>query len=109
MPSPSLLKDINKYHPNAQAHIRKSYEGIAAAANRMGVDPYQFMQSQEGLREKEEKQKLEAMDPNKSKFMSPEEKNRRLNAFSNRRYLQFGIGAVPGEHGIPIELAFAEK
>jgi hypothetical protein len=97
MPYPSLLKDIDKYHPKAQASMRKSYEEIAAAANRMGVDPYQFVQSQKGLAEKEEKQRLEAIDPNKSKGMSPEEKNRRLNASKNRRYLQFGIGTVPGE------------
>lgn len=45
----------------------------------------------------EEEERLRAMDPNKSKGMSPEEKDLALNAFMNRRFREYGIGHVMGE------------
>jgi hypothetical protein len=60
-------------------------------------DAYYRMQNEKARTRKEEKQRLEAMDPNKSKFMSPEEKHRRLNAYTDRRFREKGIGHIPGE------------
>jgi hypothetical protein len=55
------------------------------------------MQNEKARRRQEEKQRLEAMDPNKSKGMSSDEKNQALNAFKNRRFREHGIGKVHGE------------
>ena len=55
------------------------------------------MQNEKARRNQEEEQKLRAMDPNKSKGMSSEEKNQSLNAYKYRRFREQGIGAVPGE------------
>jgi len=70
---------------------------IEDAANRMGITPDQFLDREKMLQSQEEEDRLNAMDPNKSKFMSPEEKQRKLNAYKNRRFLELGIGHIPGE------------
>jgi hypothetical protein len=54
------------------------------------------MQNEKARKRQEEEARLRAMDLN-TKTMSPEEKDRALNAFKNRRFRQFGIGHVPGE------------
>jgi hypothetical protein len=73
---------------------------IQEAANRMGIDPEQFLDREKALQAQEEEDRLNAMDPNKSKFMSPEEKQKKLNAYKNRRFLELGIGHIPGEGSI---------
>lgn len=55
------------------------------------------MQNEKARQRQEEKERLRAMDPNKSKSMSPEEKMQALNAFKNRRFRERGIGMVQGE------------
>jgi hypothetical protein len=70
---------------------------IQEAANRMGIDPEQFLEREKMLQAQEEEDRNNAMDSNKSKFMSPEEKQRKLNAYKNRRFLELGIGHIPGE------------
>jgi hypothetical protein len=80
-------------HPNYNALVAQAAE----QARRMGMTPEQAASRGKALRNKEEEDRLRAMDPNKSKSMSPEEKNEALNAFMNRRFREYGIGHVPGE------------
>ena len=70
---------------------------IQEAANRMGIDPEQFLKREKVLQAQEEEDRLNAMDPNKSKFMSADEKQKKLNAYKNRRFVELGIGNIPGE------------
>jgi len=70
---------------------------IEDAANRMGITPDQFLEREKMLQSQEEEDRLSAMDPNISKFMSPEEKQKKLNTYKNRRFLELGIGYIPGE------------
>ena len=77
--------------------MSQSQSMIEEAAKRMGITPKAYLERERGLQKKEEQDKLDAMDANKSKFMSPEEKSRKLNAYSNRRFLELGLGYVPGE------------
>lgn len=70
---------------------------IQEAANRMGIDPEQFLERKKVLQAQEEEDRLNAMDPNKSKFMSKDEQQKKLNAYKNRRFLELGIGHIPGE------------
>jgi len=70
---------------------------IEDAANRMGITPDQFLEREKRLQSQEEEDRLSAMDPNISKFMSREEKQKKLNAYKNRRFLELGIGYIPGE------------
>jgi hypothetical protein len=67
-----------------------------ATASNTGEAFYR-MQNEKARKKKEEEDRLRAMDPNKSKSMSPEEKDRALNAFKNRRFREHGIGMVRGE------------
>jgi hypothetical protein len=76
---------------------RMQYSLIQEAANKMGIDPKDFLAREKMLQAQEEEDRNNAMDPNKSKFMSPEEKQRKLNAYRNRRFIEFGIGHIPGE------------
>lgn len=55
------------------------------------------MQNAKARRRQEEEERLRAMDPNKSKGMSEDEKMEALNAFKNRRFREHGIGMVQGE------------
>jgi hypothetical protein len=70
---------------------------IEGAANRMGITPDQFLEREKRLQSQEEEDRLSAMDPNISKFMSREEKQKKLNAYKNRRFVELGIGYIPGE------------
>lgn len=70
---------------------------IQEAANRMGIDTEQFLEREKVLQAQEEEDRLNAMDSNKSKFMSPEEKLKKLNAYKNRRFIELGIGHIPSE------------
>jgi hypothetical protein len=97
MPAPNTFPNIERYHPNAQASMRESQSLLEDAARRMGITPMAYLEREKGLRKKEEQDKLDAMDGNKSKFMSPEERSQKLNAYKNRRFLELGIGHVPGE------------
>jgi len=85
--APQAPKSANPFQPM-----------IDAAARRMGITPEAYIQREKGLKKQEDEDRLEAMDPNKSKFMSKEEKSQKLNAFKNRRFLELGIGHVPGEY-----------
>jgi hypothetical protein len=97
MPYPSLLKDIDKMSPEAQAAMKASYSKISDAANRLGIDPYQYVEREEMLRDKEEKDRKRAMNPNVSKFMTDKEKDNALNAYKYRRFREMGIGSVEGD------------
>jgi hypothetical protein len=70
---------------------------IQQAASRLGITEDQFLEREKMLRAKEDQDRLDAMDANKSKFMSEEEKLKKLNAYKNRRFLELGIGHIPGE------------
>lgn len=97
MPAPNPFSNLSKYHPNAQALLKQQYSQISDAASRMGITPEQYQEREKMLRAKEDEDRMNAMDPNKSKFMSPEEKQSKLNAYKNRRFLELGIGHIPGE------------
>jgi hypothetical protein len=97
MPAPNPFANIEKYHPNAQAAFRESYAQIADAANRMGISPENYIERDKMLKAQEDQDRKDAMDPNKSKFMSKEERSQKLNAYKNRRFLELGIGHIPGE------------
>ena len=86
------------FSPNAQTSMSQSQSMIEEAARRMGITPKAYLERERGLQKQEEQDRLDAMDPNKSKFMSPEEKSQKLNAYKNRRFLEMGIGHVPGEY-----------
>jgi len=78
--------------------LRSAYNQFRnpATASNTGEAFYR-MQNEKARTRQEEEKRLRAMDPNKSKGMSPEEKDRALNAFKNRRFRQHGIGMVQGE------------
>lgn len=86
------------FSPNAQTSMSQSQSMIEEAARRMGITPEAYLEREKGLKKQEDEDRLDAMNPNKSKFMSPEEKSKKLNAFKNRRFLEMGIGRVPGEY-----------
>jgi hypothetical protein len=98
MPARNPYPNLERYHPNAQAAIRESQTLIKDAARRMGITPEAYLEREKGLKKQEDEDRKVAMDPNKSKFMSPEEKSQKLNASKNRRFLEMGIGHVPGEY-----------
>ena len=100
MPAPNPYPNLERYHPNAQASFREAQSLLGDAARRMGITPMAYLEREKGLRKKEEEDKLEAMDPNKSKFMDKEEKAKKLNAYKNRRFLELGVGHVPGEEQV---------
>jgi hypothetical protein len=64
---------------------------IQEAARRMGLS----------LRAQEEERRKIALDPNKSKSMSENEKMQALNAFKNRRFRETGVGHIAGEEKDP--------
>ena len=97
MPAPNPFANIKKYHPNAQATMRQTQSLVEDAARRMGISPWEYLEREKGLKQREDKDRLDAMDPNKSKFMDEEEKMQKLNAYKNRRFLELGIGHIPGE------------
>ena len=70
---------------------------VAESARRMGLSPEQYAERGKMLRVQEEKMRKIAMDPNKSKGMSENEKMQALNAFKNRRFRETGVGYIPGE------------
>ena len=70
---------------------------VAQSARRMGLSPEQYAERGKMFRAQEEKMRKTAMDPNKSKSMSEDEKMRALNAFKFRRFREEGIGRIPGE------------
>jgi hypothetical protein len=70
---------------------------IQQSATKLGLDPEAFLSREKMLQDKEEEDRMNAMDPNKSKFMGEEEKQKKLNAYKNRRFLELGIGHIPGE------------
>ena len=70
---------------------------VAESARRMGLSPEQYTEREKMLRAQEEKMRKIAMDPNKSKSMSEDEKMQALNAFKNRRFRETGVGYIPGE------------
>jgi glutathione peroxidase-family protein len=85
-------------NPKATSAYREAQSLIGNAAKRMGITPDQYLERHRALTAQEDKDRLEAMDPNKSKFMSQEEKMNKLNAWKNRRFRELGIGAVEGEN-----------
>ena len=82
-------------HPNYNAVMGM----VAQSARRMGLTPEQYADREKWLRGQEEEIRKTAMDPNKSKSMSEDEKMRALNAFKFRRFREHGIGHMPGEWG----------
>ena len=70
---------------------------IKQAASRLGITEDQFLEREKMLKDKEDQDRLDAMDSNKSKFMSEEEKQKKLNAYNWRRFKEYGIGHIPGE------------
>ena len=70
---------------------------VAESARRMGLSPEQYAERGKMLRVQEEKMRKIAMDPNKSKGMSEDEKMQALNASKWRRYRETGVGHIAGE------------
>lgn len=70
---------------------------IAQAARRMGLSPAQYADREKMLRAQEEERRKIALDPNKSKSMSEEEREQAVNASKWRRYRETGVGHIPGE------------
>lgn len=67
------------------------------SANRLGITVDQLGQRERILKSQEDKQRAMALDSNQSKFMSPRERENALNSFTDRRYMEYGIGYIPGE------------
>lgn len=88
---PGSISYANPREPKAMNSL------IQQAASRLGITEDQFLEREKMLRAKEDQDRLDAMDANKSKFMSEEEKLKKLNAYKNRRFLELGIGHIPGE------------
>lgn len=72
---------------------------ISQSARRMGLSPAQYADREKMLGTQEEERRKIAMDPNKSKTMSENEKTQALNATKFRRFRETGIGHIPGEWG----------
>lgn len=93
--SPNLRSSY--IHPSAKAAMGM----VAESARRMGLSPEQYTEREKMLRAQEEKMRKIAMDPNKSKSMSENEKMQALNASKWRRFRETGVGHIPGEEKDP--------
>jgi hypothetical protein len=80
---------------NSLQSAYNQFRNPATASNTW--EAFYRMQNAKARTRQEEEKRLRAMDPNKSKGMSEDEKNEALNAFKNRRFREHGIGMVQGE------------